>query len=78
MLMPTTTKVRYGGLAIKLPELGANGHRFEPSKRSKQFQRLMSRRTTSLKFVGSLFPYCSSVSGGGGFSQPHQLRGYAE
>jgi len=31
----------------KHPALGANGHRFEPRKRSKLFQRLISRLTTS-------------------------------
>ena len=36
-----------GGLAVKHPALGANGHRFEPRKRSKPFQRLISRLTTS-------------------------------
>ena len=36
-----------GGLAVKHPALGANGHRFEPCKRSKLFQGLISRLTTS-------------------------------
>ena len=35
-----------GGLAVKHPALGAKGHRFDPSKRSKPFQRLISRLTT--------------------------------
>ena len=35
-----------GGLAVKHPALGANGHRFKPSKRSKPFQGLFSRLTT--------------------------------
>ena len=33
-----TTSVSSGGLAVKDPALGANGHRFEPRKRSKPFQ----------------------------------------
>ena len=41
------TPVSPGGLAVKHPALGANGHRFEPSKRSKLFQRLISRLTIS-------------------------------
>jgi len=36
-----------GGLAFKHPTLGAKDHRFDPSKRSKFFQRLISRLTTS-------------------------------
>ena len=36
-----------GGLAAKHTALGANGHRFESRKRSKLFQRLISRLTTS-------------------------------
>ena len=36
-----------GGLAAKHPALGAKGHRFDPSKMSKLFQRLISRLTTS-------------------------------
>jgi len=39
--------VRSGGLAVKHPALGAKGHRFDPRKRSKPFQRLISRLTTS-------------------------------
>jgi len=39
--------VNSGGLATKHPALGAKGHRFDPSKRSKLFQRLISRLTTS-------------------------------
>jgi len=39
--------VSSGGLAVKHPALGGNGHRFDPSKRSKLFQRLISRLTTS-------------------------------
>jgi len=34
-----TIYVSSGGLAVKPPALGANGHRFEPCKRSKPFQR---------------------------------------
>ena len=37
----------FGGLAVKQPALRANGHRFEPCKRSKLFQRVISRLTTS-------------------------------
>ena len=40
-------RVSPGGLAVKHPSLGANGCRFEPTKRSKLFQRLISRLTTS-------------------------------
>jgi len=39
--------VSCGGLAVKHPALGDNGHRFEPRKRSTLFQRLISRLTTS-------------------------------
>ena len=39
--------VSSGGLAVKYLALGANGHRFEPRQRSKLFQRLISRLTTS-------------------------------
>ena len=39
--------VSSGGLAVKHPALAANGYRFEPRKRSKPFQRLISRLTTS-------------------------------
>ena len=35
------------GLAVKHPALGTKGHRFDPSQRSKLFQRLISRLTTS-------------------------------
>ena len=42
-----TYVVSSGGLAVKHSALGANGHQFEPSKRSKLFQRLISRLTTS-------------------------------
>ena len=42
-----TTPVSSGGLVVKHPALGAKGHRFDPSKRSKLFQRLISRLTTS-------------------------------
>ena len=31
----TSSSVSSGGLAVKYPALAANGHRFEPSKRSK-------------------------------------------
>ena len=41
------TGVSSGGLAVKHPALGANGRRFEPRKRSKLFQGLISRLTTS-------------------------------
>jgi len=34
-------------LAVKHPALGAKGHRFDPSKRSKLFQGLISQLTTS-------------------------------
>jgi len=30
--------VNSGGLAVKYPALGTNGHRFEPSKRSKVYR----------------------------------------
>jgi len=36
-----------GGLAVKLPALGAKGHRFDSIKRLKLFQGLISRLTTS-------------------------------
>ena len=36
-----------GGLAVKHSVLGAKGHRFDPSKVSKLFQRLISQLTTS-------------------------------
>ena len=39
--------VSSGGLAVKHPALGPNGRRFEPCKRSKLFQGLISRLTTS-------------------------------
>ncbi|KAK2170412.1 hypothetical protein LSH36_3g26068 [Paralvinella palmiformis] len=39
--------VSSGGLVIKHPALGANGRRFEPRKRSKLFQGLISQLTTS-------------------------------
>jgi len=39
--------VSSGGLAVKHPALGAKGHRFDPGKRLKLFQRLISRLTTS-------------------------------
>ncbi|KAK2150412.1 hypothetical protein LSH36_406g02067 [Paralvinella palmiformis] len=39
--------VSSGGLVVKHPALGANGRRFEPRKRSKLFQRLISRLTSS-------------------------------
>ena len=39
--------VSSGGLAVKHPALGANGHRFEPRKGWKLFQGLISRLTTS-------------------------------
>ena len=39
--------VSSGGLAVKHPAFGANGHRFEPRKRSKLFQGLISRLPTS-------------------------------
>ena len=37
-----------GDLAVEHPALAANGHRFEPRKRSKLFQGLISRLTTCL------------------------------
>ena len=37
----TKSSVRSGGLAVKYPALGANGHRFEPRKRSTLFQMMM-------------------------------------
>jgi len=40
--------VRSGGLAVKHPALGVNDHKFEPLKRSKLFQRLISQLTTRL------------------------------
>ena len=43
----TELVVSSGGLAVKHPALGANGRRFEPRKRSKLFQGLISRLTTS-------------------------------
>ena len=39
-------KLSSGGLVVKHPVLHANGHRFEPRKRSKLFQGLISRLTT--------------------------------
>jgi len=39
--------VSSGGLVVKHTALGAMGHWFDPSKRSKPFQRLISRLTTS-------------------------------
>ena len=39
--------VSSGGLVVKHPALGAIGRRFEPRKRSKLFQGLISRLTTS-------------------------------
>ena len=39
--------VSSSSLVVKHPALGANGHRFEPCKRSKTFQGLISRLTTS-------------------------------
>ena len=33
----SASRVSSGGLAVKHPTLGANGHRFEPRKRSKPF-----------------------------------------
>ena len=39
--------VSSGGLAVEHPALGDNGHRFEPRKRLKLFQGLISRLTTS-------------------------------
>ena len=44
---PVGIHVSSGGLAAKHPALGANGHRFEPRKKSKLFLRLISRLTTS-------------------------------
>ena len=39
--------VSFGGLAVKHLALGVKGHRFDPSNRSKLFQRLHSRLTKS-------------------------------
>ena len=39
--------VSSGGLAVKHSAFGANGRRFEPRKRSKRFQGLISQLTTS-------------------------------
>jgi len=39
--------VSSGALVVKHLALGAKDHRFDPSKRSKLFQRLISRLTTS-------------------------------
>jgi len=39
--------VSFGCQAVKHPALGAEGHRFDPSKRSKLFQGLISWLTTS-------------------------------
>jgi len=36
-----------GALAVNYPAIGAKGHRFDPSKRLKLFQRLISQLTTS-------------------------------
>ena len=36
-------QVSFGGLAVKHPALGAKGYRFDPSKRSKLFKRLLSQ-----------------------------------
>ena len=41
------SQVSSGGLAVKHQALGANDRRFEPRKRSKLFQGLISRLTTS-------------------------------
>jgi len=43
----TSYSVSSGGLTVNHPALGVNGHRYEPSKRSKLFQRLISQLTTS-------------------------------
>ena len=43
----TAQTVSSGGLAVKHSALGVNGRRFEPRKRSKLFQGLISRLTTS-------------------------------
>ncbi|KAK2138514.1 hypothetical protein LSH36_2887g00000 [Paralvinella palmiformis] len=44
--------VSSGGRAVNHRALGAKGHRFDPSKRSKLFKGLISRLTTSrLRFV---------------------------
>jgi len=40
-------KVSSDGLVVKHPALGVNGRRFEPRKRSKLLQGLISRLTTS-------------------------------
>ena len=41
------SNVSSGGLAVKHSALGANGHRFDPNTRSKLFQRLISRLTST-------------------------------
>ena len=45
--IPPNGSVSSGGLAVKHPALGVNGRRFEPRKRSKLFQGLISRLTKS-------------------------------
>ena len=44
---PPILLVSFGGLVVKHSALAANGRRFEPRKRSKLFQGLISRLTTS-------------------------------
>ena len=43
-----------GGLAVKHPTLDAKSHRFDSSKRSKLFQKLISRFTTSFRWMTTL------------------------